>query len=558
MENIVIVDPYSTGENFLEDIRKRGYHPIALWSRRNEGIFQVMEKRRIPIMNRNRKDTDFYIEKDTYEETLEMVRHLQPKIILPGGELGVELSNSLAADLDLPGNKKERIPYMTNKYLMQKTLSEHGVRAIRGKVVHDLEEALDFYRGNGLEGVVLKPYRGAGSVAVRLCDSEEELRAAYDEVFAGGNYMGGEEEGMLLQEKINGIEYVVNTVSYRGRHKLTSMFRNVKVKVSSGGNAYDRSEMLGTLEAGCSSLARYMFRALDALGIEYGNVHSELMMDEKGPVLIEVNCRPMGSSLRADYMDKIWGHHETDLALDAYLHPEAFLASIHAPYRTMSNGMMKYLIVEGDQDVVSSPILTLARHQKSFFYADLEKSVPGHLDKTVDLDTAGGTIYLANDDRGQFLKDYDFLKRVETRYGNMLFAAGRKGEAERPESLQTIEDLVEEIKPIGAVLLLSNEIRLASGLTCVSEDELSGVKGGFQYGILDLNFREDEDYESMAEDFFLLSEKVRTGGFIIVPERTYWHFSYGIESIEILAEAAGYLIEAPNMDTGKYVCVQKR
>ena len=111
---------------------------------------------------------------------------------------------------------------------------------------------------------------------------------------------------------------------------------------------------------------------------------------------------------------------------------------------------------------------------------------------------------------------------------------------------------------MGSVLLLSNEIRLAPGLTVISEDEIDEVKGGFQYGILDLNFRENEDFESMAEDFFLLSDKVRAGGFIIVPERTYWHFSYGIESIEILAEAAGYLIEAPNMDTGKYVCVQKR
>ena len=195
MENIVIVDPYSTGENFLEDIKKRGYHPVALWSRRNDSIFQVMEERRIPIMKRHKGETDFYTEKDSYEETLELVRGLHPKIILPGGELGVELSNNLAADLQLPGNKKDRIPYMTNKNLMQKALSEHGLRAIRGKVVHSLDEALDFYRSNDLKGAVLKPYRGAGSVSVRLCDNEEELKAAFDEVFAGGNYMGGEEAG---------------------------------------------------------------------------------------------------------------------------------------------------------------------------------------------------------------------------------------------------------------------------------------------------------------------------------------------------------------------------
>lgn len=557
MENILIVDSYSTGENFLEDIKKRGYHPIVLWSKRNDLLFQAMESHRNPIMKKYKDEVDFYIEKDTYEETLSMVKELNPKFVLPGGELGVELATMLAADLNLPGNKKDRIPYMTNKSLMHQALAEHGVREIRGKVVHNLEEALDFYHSNNLKGAVLKPYRGAGSVDVRLCDSEEELRAAYDEVFASGNYMGGEEEGMLLQERIIGTEYVVNTVSYQGRHKLTSILRYLRKKVPGGGNAYDRAEMLGTLETGCSSLVRYMFSALNALGIEYGNVHAELMMDEKGPVLIEVNCRPMGFHLRADYMDKIWGHHETDLVLDAYLHPEAFLSSIHEPFRSLSCGWMKMVIVEGDKDIVASPILTLARHQKSFFYADLGKSVSGHVTKTVDLDTAGGTIYLANDDRGQLLRDYDFLERVETQYYDMLYSGKRKEPSEMPSSLQSIGELLDEINPIGSVLLLSNEIRLAPGLTCVSEEEIEKVRGGFQYGVLDLNYLEDEDYESMTEDFFRLVSKVRSGGYIIVPERTYWHFSYGIESIEILAEAAGLLIEAPNMDSGKYVCLKK-
>ncbi|MBQ7507076.1 MAG: hypothetical protein IJT05_07080, partial [Lachnospiraceae bacterium] len=153
--------------------------------------------------------------------------------------------------------------------------------------------------------------------------------------------------------------------------------------------------------------------------------------------------------------------------------------------------------------------------------------------------------------------DRDFLERAESRYFDMLFAEKRAKESDKPENLKTIAEVLEEIQPVGSVLLLSNEIRLAPGLTVISEDEIDEVKGGFQYGILDLNFREDEDYESMAEDFFRLAEKIRNGGSVIVPERTYWHFSCGIESVEILAEAAGFLIEAPNMDTGNYVCLRK-
>ncbi len=38
MENIMVVDPFSTGINYLEDIIKRGYHPVGLWSKRDQQI----------------------------------------------------------------------------------------------------------------------------------------------------------------------------------------------------------------------------------------------------------------------------------------------------------------------------------------------------------------------------------------------------------------------------------------------------------------------------------------------------------------------------------------
>ena len=558
MENIMIVDPFSTGVNFLEDIQKRGFHPVGLWSRRSDDIFEIMKEVRHPIEHHYREMADFFVEEPEYEATLKKVKELNPRFILPGADLGVELAARLAEDLGLPGNPVKNVPVLTNKFLMHQTLQDKGIRGIRGKIVHNWEETIGFYREQKFTGCVLKPYRGASSVDVRICDSEEELKAAFDEVFSTGNYMGGEEEGMLLQERIVGTEYIVNSVSYAGKHKLSAIWKHSKKKVAGGGMVYNYTETLSRPEAGCTALVKYAFDVLNTLGVQSGNVHSEFMIDEKGPVLIEINCRPMGSDMTAEFLDRIWGHHETDLALDAYLHPETFLAHLNDPFRPLAKGLKKHLITDKEMDVISSPVLSMITRQKSFCKARLGKTLSDHLARTVDLDTSAGVIYLVNEDENQLYRDRDFLERAESRYFNTLFAEKRAKESDKPENLKTIAEVLEEIQPVGSVLLLSNEIRLAPGLTVISEDEIDEVKGGFQYGILDLNFRENEDFESMAEDFFLLSEKVRTGGFIIVPERTYWHFSYGIESIEILAEAAGYLIEAPNMDTGKYVCVQKR
>ncbi len=94
-------------------------------------------------------------------------------------------------------------------------------------------------------------------------------------------------------------------------------------------------------------------------------------------------------------------------------------------------------------------------------------------------------------------------------------------------------------------------------MTVAAPGNIDDVAGGFRYGVLDVAFREDEDYESIADDFFALAEKVRRGGTVIVPERTYWHLSCGRESVEILCEAAGLLIEAPNAGTGRVVTACK-
>lgn len=549
MRNILIIDAFSTGVNFIEDIKMRGYKPVVLWTKRSDAIFELMEGVRSPIEHRYGKDAKFCVEADSYEETLALVKELDPKFILPGADLGVELAIRLAEDLGLPGNASTNIPTMTNKFLMHKALIDAGIRGIRGKIVHDKEEMLSFYDEEGLTGCVLKPYRGASSVDVRICDSREELIAAYEEVFSTGNYMGGEEEGMLLQERIVGAEYIVNTVSYAGRHKLSAVWKHSKKKVAGGGMVYNYTETLSRLETGCSELIRYAFKVLDAVGVTFGNVHSEFMIDEKGPVLIEVNARPMGSDMPASFLDKIWGHHETDLALDAYLHPEEFIAHINDPFRPLAKGLKKHLIANDDKIFTSAPVLSIIRRQKSFCHARLGKALSDHLARTVDLDTSAGVVYLANTDERQLLSDRDFLERAENLYFDMLFSGKKEGQYEKTEVKANIPGFLKSIHPVGSVLVYSDELEWLPDVTVVNADTLSDAKDGYSHAVLDIGYKEDEDLETMAEVFFNLADKLRVGGHIYVPGSTYWHFPCGAESIEILCEAAGLAIEAPDMES---------
>ena len=139
------------------------------------------------------------------------------------------------------------------------------------------------------------------------------------EVFNMTGVYGEKLNELVIQEHINGQEYVVDTVSCNGTHRVTMIWKYNKVKTAEGDNIYDYDETISELGIGEAGLVEYAYDVADALGVKYGPIHGEYMVDEKGPVLIEVNCRPQGGYLDRKFMDFISGQHETDSALDSYL-----------------------------------------------------------------------------------------------------------------------------------------------------------------------------------------------------------------------------------------------
>ena len=120
MRNIIVVECISTGTNYIEDIIHRGYNPIVLELKTAE-TEEGEEYKRMVYENYERIDYDFDIiyEQDTYEETLEMVRKLDPILIVAGNEKGVILTTKLSNDLNLLGNPIENLDAMTLKDEMQ-------------------------------------------------------------------------------------------------------------------------------------------------------------------------------------------------------------------------------------------------------------------------------------------------------------------------------------------------------------------------------------------------------------------------------------------------------
>ena len=547
-KTIVICEYISTGINYVDDARARGYEPVLV-----EGVYigspddirrfrQVRER-----INRRVKGTIRIIpENPNYDEILEQVRELDPALVIAGSEFGVPLATKLSADLGLPGNPVDRIPAMTQKDAMHQALKDHGLRSIHGVSVSTEEEALEFYRSLGSEDVVVKPARGAGSQGVYICKNEQEMLNAVRGHFVQCRNNGIDPPSVLVQERINGTEYVVNTVSCNGRHRVVSVGVYDKYRLSNGTIAYNYFRYVTRLDIGHSRLMQYACQVADAIGIKYGPVHGEYMVDDKGPVLIEVNCRPMGGGLERKYSEMISGQHETDSALDSYLDPEKFREDSLKPYRLKRCGISKDLVLAKDTLINSAPVLQICRRLKSYYSASFSGiGMTTMLQQTTDMETEAGLIYLIHDDEQQVRDDCELLHLLEVKYPRMLYQ-GSAEEVDTSHIERDIDTVMQNAGCHGATLIFSDTMESFKGAAVVKTETLEAAYDSYDQGILDLSDPASfADLESVIQQIFVFMDKIRSGGRILIPESTYCHLPYGIEGMEILLKVSGMLIELP-------------
>ncbi|WP_458454335.1 ATP-grasp domain-containing protein [Methanobrevibacter sp.] len=551
MRNIVIVQCMSTGKNYIQDIIDRNCNPVVLEMKpfgdsEDALIYQEEVKNEYNFIE---NDFDLIYEKDTYEETLEMVKKIDPLVIVPGTEDGVILATKLANDLNLLCNPIENIDAITLKNEMQNRLAENNLRSIKGQAIRSLDEAIEYYDKENLKEVVVKPVYSAASVGLRMCSDRQEMIDAVTEVFNLKGVYGNDLTELVIQERINGPEYVVNTVSCNGVHRVTSVWKYTKIKTAEGGYIYDYDEVVNELGIGEAELVEYAYDVCDALGIKYGPVHGEFMIDEKGPVLIEVNCRPHGGNLDAEYMDLISGQHETDSSLDSYLNPEKFNLERLKGYHLFAHARVKFFIVPKDLIAKSSPMNSLGIHLKSYFKTDLDlMKNPRTFHKTQDLETIGGTVYLVHENPHQVQKDTDFLRDIEKRAFQLLLSEDlhENIDISEDEIKNDISSLITDIRPYGTCLLVTENIYDDLDLSQVLPENLYDIKGRFNCVIINLNRSiSDKKDDEIAQLFLNILDKVKTGGLVFIPKTTYEYMPNSRLGAEALVKILDFKIEMP-------------
>lgn len=411
LRHAVIIDPFSSGRFLVQELQQRGIACVAVLT---DGV---------PPLFAGGWKPEQYAAVLHHEGDMDALhaalRSFHPVCVMTGLETGIELMDALAERLQLPGNAAAGSAMRRDKFTMQETIRAAGLQAAAQCEVKEADAAARWLDQHGRYPVVVKPSQSAGSDNIHFCASKEAALAAVAQVLGANNLFGVRNASALVQEFLEGQEWVVDTVSCAGQCKAVNVTRYKKVRSSGDKLVYRHSAFLPPDPRQYGELIDYAQQVARVLGIEYGAAHIELIATQRGPVLVEVNTRMHGGdavSVLRDYAR----FTQLELSVDAFVAPEAFRRKAALEVSYNASVIAHFLISELSGQVTRVIDREELARLGSFAGAQLP-GIGDTLRVTDSLTTAPGYIWLANPSASGLDADQACLIDWETR--GLLYAA---------------------------------------------------------------------------------------------------------------------------------------
>jgi len=279
-----------------------------------------------------------------------------------------------------------------------------------------MEEITAFVTTEGLSNWVLKPRRSAATDGVFMCTSLEDAREKFEDILSRKTIFGDNNTDALIQEFLVGPEFVVDTVSCDGQHKVVALWKYDKVDVNGSPFVYHNMHLYQTADGHQErSLSEYVFGCLDALGVKWGPCHAEVIWleDEGVPCLVEVGTRPHGAGGNfPELCDPVIGYNQLDVTLDVLLDPSSFTKIPEIPLEHKGHAI-QYFFVGYEDGIFESMDLSFLDTLQSFVGVDMHKKLGAQLIKTVDLCGSPGVVRLVHSDASLVKRENDLLRMQE-------------------------------------------------------------------------------------------------------------------------------------------------
>lgn len=280
----VIVDVFSTGAQLANTLYAMGYKLICVLSADLKDLLNMVPEG----MNYNFIATIVFNTNIEEGAALQEVKHELEKLhthypieaIMAGAETGVELSDQLSEYFGMSTtNGTQLSEARRNKYIMAETIRAAGLRAVRqlrATTWQEIESFIEEWNPPSPFRVIVKPMDSAGSDDVTLCTSLVACQQAFGNIMGKVNGLGLVNRAVLVQEYLEGTEYVVDIVSRDGVHKVIGLWEYDRRPANGEGFVLFGQKILSSDAPHCREIIAYQKKVIDALGIRNGPTHGEV------------------------------------------------------------------------------------------------------------------------------------------------------------------------------------------------------------------------------------------------------------------------------------------
>ena len=346
-QRVAIVDAYASGALVPPILQKEGidclmvkssttiHHPGHITSYRPEDFLDII------------------LFDGSIENTAQKLLDQQVTYIFAGSDTGSELADHLSLAISTPANKAGLVEARRNKFLMIDTLRKNKVRAAAQFCTADRSALLQWCEQTNKWPLVVKPLNSSRSRGVYRCGSESEVAIAFDQIINARNVYGEFNEQVLAQEFLFGTEYVVDTVSWNGHHRIVAIWKYLKPEEPALAMRHRGMELLPYEGDTQKQLIEYIIRALDALGVHHGASHCEVILTPEGPALVEMATR-MNGGKNPVLPEVCTGYGQLSGIVETIIDPDRFL-SRPPGYQLFSQGIILFLMAEKEGELKAVP-----------------------------------------------------------------------------------------------------------------------------------------------------------------------------------------------------------
>lgn len=189
--------------------------------------------------------------------------------------------------LGLPGLSRRPLEISLDKSKQRILFSQHGLQQPDFSIVTNIAELRNSASRLGLP-LVVKPIDNAGSRGVIQVTDEPELDKAFE------RSVSNSKKGVVIAEQfIEGLELTVEGISIGGKHHILAI--SDKYKPDSPYRVATQLVYPAAISADVRmKVVDLITKAYEAMGVDNTPTHSEVIVSEEGPKIVEVSCRGGG------------------------------------------------------------------------------------------------------------------------------------------------------------------------------------------------------------------------------------------------------------------------